>query len=96
MQPPPPPVPPLTSHRADAGTIKLTDRDITGLTLKKPLHIRTWTCGNCGTTHDRDVNAARNILALGRRERLNACGGTGSPGLALAGPSETGTHRGAA
>ena len=63
---------------------------------KKPLHIRTWTCGTCSTTHDRDVNAARNILALGRRERLNACGGTRSPGLALAGPSETGTHRGAA
>jgi len=31
----------------------------------KPLHVRAWTCG-CGTTHDRDVNAARNILAAGR------------------------------
>ncbi|GLY53637.1 RNA-guided endonuclease TnpB family protein [Lentzea sp. NBRC 102530] len=29
-----------------------------------PLHVRTWTCG-CGATHDRDVNAARNILAAG-------------------------------
>lgn len=31
----------------------------------KPLHVRTWPCG-CGTTHDRDVNAARDILAAGR------------------------------
>ena len=33
----------------------------------KPLHVRTWAC-RCGTTHDRDVNAARNILAAGRAE----------------------------
>ncbi|MFG2950968.1 RNA-guided endonuclease InsQ/TnpB family protein [Streptomyces adustus] len=31
---------------------------------KMPLHVRTWTC-DCGTTHDRDVNAARNLLAVG-------------------------------
>jgi putative transposase len=40
----------------------------------KPLHVRTWTC-TCGTVHDRDLNAAINILAAGRAESLNACGG---------------------
>jgi putative transposase len=33
----------------------------------KPLHIRQWTCRACGTEHDRDHNAARNVLREGRR-----------------------------
>jgi putative transposase len=62
----------------------------------KPLQVRNWQCGTCGAVHDRDVNAARNILAAGRAERLNACGGTVRPEATPAGPVETGTHRGAA
>lgn len=47
----------------------------------KPLSVREWTCGGCETTHDRDINAARNIkfegskVAAGRAETVNACGG---------------------
>ena len=42
------------------------------------LGIRAWTCGECGTVHDRDVNAAKNILAAGRRRLAE-----GIPALAL-------------
>jgi transposase len=58
---------------------------------RKPLHVRQWTCTACGAVQDRDLNAAKNILAAGLADRLNACGGDVRQGPALAVASETGT-----
>ncbi|MGW3912214.1 RNA-guided endonuclease InsQ/TnpB family protein [Streptomyces sp. NPDC005070] len=41
------------------------------LQQRMPLNVRTWTC-DCRTTHDRDVNAAKNLLAAGLA--VTACG----------------------
>lgn len=49
-----------------------------GYTMPKmPLNVRQWTCPECGSIHDRDVNAARNVLAAGMA--VSARGGAVSP-----------------
>ncbi len=44
---------------------------------KLSLAERDWTCPACGTEHDRDGNAAKNLYSFARRHRenQNACGG---------------------
>ena len=58
---------------------------------KKPLSIRHWRCPECGAIHDRDSNAAKNILAAGLAERLNGRG-AGHKTTAVAAGREASTH----
>ena len=52
------------STRTCSNCLQITNSSPKG---RAGLGIREWTCGACNTTHDRDVNAAKNILRLGRQ-----------------------------
>jgi putative transposase len=57
----------------------------------KPLHVRAWRCGGCGTWLDRDINAAVNV-AKAAGLAVTACGAQVRPELVPAQRDEAGTH----
>ncbi|MER7988486.1 RNA-guided endonuclease TnpB family protein [Streptomyces noursei] len=58
----------------------------------KPLHVRVWTCKECGTVLDRDINAAVNV-AKAAGLAVSACRAQVRPERVPAQRGEAGTHR---
>ena len=59
--------------------------------LTKDLAIRKWTCPKCGTIHDRDINAAKNILSKGIE--ILTKDGTHPDSLFMLGPLESSSKK---
>ncbi|MCP3783009.1 transposase [Micromonospora sp. A3M-1-15] len=62
---------------------------------KLPLTVRSWEC-SCGAAHDRDVNAAINVLAAGRADNSNDRGAQVRPPAMVAPRGEAVIHPDAA
>ena len=60
-----------------------------------PLTVRAWACP-CGSAHDRDLNAAKNVLAAGRADNSTDRGAQARPARVLAPRGEAVIHPDAA
>jgi putative transposase len=63
---------------------------LTGPAGLDSLVVRSWTCSGCGVTHDRDVNAAINVLSAGRCPPSVS---GNEPSISAQPPSPTGRRR---
>jgi putative transposase len=63
---------------------------LTGPAGLDSLVVRSWTCSGCGVTHDRDVNAAKNIRSVGR---CSPSVSGNEPSLSAQPPSPTDSRR---
>ncbi|WP_371656702.1 MULTISPECIES: RNA-guided endonuclease InsQ/TnpB family protein [unclassified Streptomyces] len=83
-------------HFAKIGRFEPTSQVCSACGIKdgpKPLSVREWTCQECGTVHDRDINAAKNIRAAGQADRLNASGAPVRRASVPAQRREAGSHQ---
>ncbi len=55
----------IVSERYTTQTCSCCGDMSSSLSGRAGLRIREWTCATCGTRHDRDINASKNILAVG-------------------------------
>jgi putative transposase len=55
---------------------------------------RTWTCVSCGSSHDRDVNAARNLALYAESSPVSARGAEGAGGDSLSRRETSGVEAG--